>query len=319
MTEHVQITIVGTGCIGASIGLALRQAAEPLAVVGHDKDSRNAGAARKLKAVDRTDWNLVNACENADLIVLALPLGAIEDTFRAIAPYLKEGCVLTDTCDLKEPVLAFAAGHLPDKVSFVGGDPLVSSAAAGPGAARVDLFESSLYCVTPSPTAHPDAVNLVSSLVTLLGAQPFYLDAAEHDGLMAGTAQLPQVLALALWHRAVAGAGWRDMRKLTGTAFDTMGALLGEDGDALARSLLSNREHLLPWLDTYLDQLGALRGLIADGTPESLSQIGEQVLDARRQWVLDRRHHFSEDMPMPPIEKPNLLHQILPRRLLEKR
>ncbi len=319
MTEQVQITIVGTGCIGASIGLALHQAAEPLAVVGHDKDSRNAGAARKMKAVDRTDWNLINACENADLIVLALPLGAIEETLRAIAPYLKEGCVLTDTSDLKQPVLASAARHLPDTVSFVGGDPLVSSAAAGPTAARADLFQSSVYCVTPSPNAHPDAVSLVSSLVTLLGARPFYLDAAEHDGLMAGTTHLPQVLALALWHSAVADAGWRDMRKLTGAAFDAMGALLGEDCDALAKALLSNREHLLPWLDTYLDQLGALRGLLADGTPESLSQLSEQVLDARHQCMLDRRRQFLEDLPMPPIEKPNLLHQILPRKLLEKR
>ena len=319
MTEPVQITVVGTGCIGASIGLALHQAAQPLLVVGHDKQPNNAGAARKLKAVDRTDWNLPNACENADVIVLALPLNAIEETLKAIAPCLKEGCVIADTAILKQPVLTWAEQLLPDTVSFVGGDPLVTAAAAGPAAARADLFQGSLFCVTPSPRAHPDAVSLVSSLVSLLGARPFFLDAAEHDGLMAGAVQLPQAMALALWRSAVADPGWRDMRKMAGGEYDALGALMGEDADPLAGALLSNRGHVLPWLDAYMDQLRALRKMLAEGTPESLSQFGEQAMDARRQWLLDRRRQFSEEMPMPPIEKPNLLHHVLPRRLLQRR
>ena len=318
MTEQVQITIVGTGCIGASIGLALRQATQPLLIVGHDRESKNASAAQKMKAVDRTDWNLINACERADLVVLALPLNAIEATLKAIGPYLKEGCVVTDTANLKQQVLEWADHLLPEAVNFVGGDPLVA-AGAGPAEARADLFQGSLYCVMPSPRAHPDAVSLVSSLVALLGARPFYLDAAEHDGLTAGTAQVPQVVALALWRCVLANAAWRDMRKMAGGSFDVISALMGEDADTLAGGLLSNRTHVLSWLDATVDQLRGLRQLLADGTPEALGKTSEEAIEARRQWLRDRHRQFSEEMPMPSIEKPNLLHQILPRRLLERR
>jgi len=319
MEEKVQITILGTGCIGTSMGLALHRAAQPLEIVGHDKNFEHASVAHKMKAIDRSDWNLINACENADLIILALPLQAIEETLTVIAPCLKPGCVITDTAPLKQKVLAMAERLLPETVSFVGGNPLVSSSAYGPQAASPSLFESCLYCVTPSQRAHPEAVHLVSSLVSLLGARPFYLDAAEHDGLMAGALHLPQLLALALWQSAATDCGWRDMRKMIGASYNAIGSLMGEDADALCEELLSNRAHLLSWLDSYMEQLKALRGLLADGIPEPLIKSGERAIEMRRQWLVDQRRLFSEDLPVPHIEKPNLLHHILPRRLIEKR
>jgi len=318
MQEKVQITIVGTGCIGSSIGLALHRAAQPLEIVGHDKNIEHAGAARRMKAIDRGDWNLINACENADLIILALPLHAIEETLTVIAPHLKAGCVITDTAVLKQRVLTMAERLLPETVNFVGGNPLVRSPASGPQAASPNLFEGHLYCLTPSQRAHPEAVHLVSSLITLLGARPFYLDAAEHDGLIAGAHHLPQLLALALWRSATTDCGWRDMRKLIGGNYDAIGSLMGEDADALCDELFSNRAHLLAWLDSFAEQIRSLRALLAEGMLEPLLQSSEQAITARHQWLADQRKIFSEELPVPPIEKPNLLHHILPRRLIEK-
>ncbi|MCS7259382.1 MAG: prephenate dehydrogenase/arogenate dehydrogenase family protein [Anaerolineae bacterium] len=319
MGEKAQVTIVGTGCIGTSIGLALHRVAQPLEIVGHDKNADHVGIARKMKAIDRSDWNLINACENADLIILALPLHAIEATLTAIAPYLKPGCVVTDTAVLKQKVLDMAERLLPETVNFVGGNPLVSSSASGPQAASPSLFEGHLYCLTPSRRAHPEAVHLVSSLIMLLGARPFYLDATEHDGLVAGAFHLPQLLALALWRSVTTDCGWRDMRKLIGGNYDTIGSLIGEDADTLCDELLSNRAHLLAWVDSFMEQVRALRALLAEGTLEPLLKSSEQAIAARHQWLVDQSKLFSEELPMPPIEKPNLLHYILPRRLIEKR
>ncbi len=318
MTEQVQITIVGTGCIGTSIGLALHQNTQDLLVVGHDKDSNNAGKARKLKAIDKTDWNLINACEDADLILLAIPITGIEDTLKAIAPYLKEGCVITDTASLKQPVVGWAEELLPDTVSFVGGNPLVTSTGSGPEAAEANLFEDNLYCIAPAANAHPDAVSLVSSLVSLLGSQPYYLDAAEHDGLMAGAAHLPLVLALALTHCTTYEAGWREMRKLAGTGFDTISSLVGEDPGALADVLLANRDHVVHWLDAYVNELKSLRDLIAGEETEALVQISERSVAARQQWLQDQRNRFSETPQMPEIERHGLLRTFLPGRLIDR-
>lgn len=296
MTDKVQITIVGTGCIGTSIGLALRQAdlEQPLFIVGHDKDPKHAGAAKKLKAVDKTNWNLVGACEDADILILAIPMNGIEDTMRAVASYLKQGCVITDTASLKDQVVGWADELLPETVSFVGGNPLVASTGAGPDAADGALFGDSLYCITPAPSAHPDAVSLVSSLVSLLGAQPYYLDAAEHDGLIAGAEHLPKALALALASGTMDENSWREMRKLAGGSYELITGLIGEDPDALADLLLANKDNLVRWLDAYTVALRDVRDLVIEGDHEPLAQSIDQAVVTRRQWLRDQSDMFSE-------------------------
>ena len=311
MTEQVHITIVGTGCIGTSIGLALQRAQEPLRVVGHDKKQAHATSAQRMKAIHAAEWNLINACEPADLIILALPLAGIPDTLKAIAPYLKPGCVITDTASLKQPVLRWAAELLPEHVNFVGGNPIVTGEGYGPEAARADLFEGSLFCVVADQRTHPDAVKLVSSYVALLGARPYYLEAAEHDGLMAGAVHLPLALALALTDGAIHSSGWRELRKVAGGDFERLTSLIGEDAEALSSLLLANQEPLLRWLDTYGETLRSVRELLATSNRETLTKFVEAAIIARRQWLVDRRNRFAEGSPVGEIERPNLLRQML--------
>ncbi len=310
MAEQVQITIVGTGCIGTSIGLALRQSKQPIFVVGHDKKPDHTGAARRMKAIDKADWNLISACENADLVILAIPMSGIEETLRALAPHLKEGSVVTDTASLKEQVVEWAEALLPQTVNFVGGNPVVTPTGSGPDAASADLFRDSLYCITPSPSAHPDAVRLVSSLVALLGGYPYYLDAAEHDGLMAGVEHLPQAMALALITGTTGETGWREMQKLAGGNFERISALVGEDPDALSSLLLINSANLVRWLDAYIVALRTVRDLIAEGEREPLAQSIDRAVVARRQWLQDRRERFAEIKPIAEAEQPSFIRQL---------
>jgi len=309
MAEQIQITIVGTGCIGTSIGLALRQAKQPIFIVGHDKERDHAGTAKRLNAIDKAEWNLINACENADLIILAIPVSGIEETLKALAPYLKEGSVITDTANLKGQVIEWAEALLPDGVNFVGGDPVVTSAGTGPDAASEDLFRDNLYCIAPAPSAHPDAVRLVSSMVSLLGGRPYYLDSAEHDGLAAGAEHLPHALALALINGTMHEAGWREMRKLAGGSFDRVTTLVGEDPGALSDLLLANSDNLVRWLDAYLVELQATRDLIADGAREPLLESVEQAVVARLKWLQDRHEGFAEVTRSEDMESPNYIRQ----------
>ena len=93
-TNRPRITIIGLGLIGGSIGLALRASEAASAVIGHDIEPNASKKAKKLGAVDKSDWNLISACEESDLIILAIPLSGIEDTLTAIGPYLRPGCVI---------------------------------------------------------------------------------------------------------------------------------------------------------------------------------------------------------------------------------
>ena len=298
-----RIAIVGLGFIGGSIGLALHQAEADFEVVGHDRERGAANQAKKIGAVDKTDWNLVSACEDADLIVIAVPVGGIKDTLAAIGPYLKPGCLITDTASIKSPVIEWAEEILPEEVNFVGGDPIVSDAGTSGGidAARADLFSGAVYCLTPAPGADPNAVRLASDFVYLLGAKPYFLNPLEHDGLMAGVDHLPFVLSAALLGVATESASWREMRKLAGGAFENATRFVSTDPTTYRDACLVNRENIVRWIDAWSGKLGELKETILAGDAEKLERIFKEALIARQRWLRAREEgNWEEQSPEMP-------------------
>ncbi len=295
-----RVTIVGLGLIGGSIGLALRQAGVAAAVVGHDKDPNAGPKAKQLGAVDKTDWNLISACEQADLIILATPLSAIRPTLQAIGPHLQPGCVVMDTATLKGPVMAWAAEALPDQVHFVGGDPIIAQSVERQGgleAARANLFQNGLFCLIPSPTATDQAVKLTSDLVAILGAQPLYVDAVEHDGMLAGVEHLPALLALALLDTMLCQPAWRELRKVAGTAFETGTHLASNDPTVYSDLLAANRDNLVRWIDNFSASLAAIRQMLIENEPEAITQRFQAAMEERQKWIQDRQAGLWEVLP----------------------
>jgi prephenate dehydrogenase len=312
------IAIIGAGVIGTSMGLALKQQKEAMRILGHDKDLTIAQAGVKKEAFDKADWNLVNACEKADLIILAIPVTGIRATLEAIGPYLKQGAVVTDTATTKQPVLAWAAELLPEQVHFVGGDPVVHAAGAGHENAAADLFREKLYCLTPAATANEQAVQLVVGLVSLLGADPFFMDAAEHDSLMTAVGHLPALLGAALINTLAGRPSWRELRKLAGGPFEQVtGGAVG-DPDAIAESLLANHDSLVHWLDAYLAHLNDLRALLVAGeeSAEPLAQTLDKAVVTRQDWLKEYQagRFIEPELITQKIEKPSLMRQLIGMR-----
>jgi prephenate dehydrogenase len=298
-----QITIIGLGRIGVSIGLALRGAKEPCRIVGHDRDGEASGQARKLGAVEKTEWNLIAACEQADLIILSIPLSGIYETLQAIAPYVKKGCVLTDTAPVKGRVLAWAEELLPAGVHFVGGHPIAEGEEP-----RADLFHGALYCLTPTPSVPEEAVQMVLDLAHLLEAVPFFLDATEHDGLVGGVEQLPPLLALALTRAVTSARSWRDIRKLAGDTFEQSTALLEGDAAAWSEMCLGNRENVVRWLNELIGELRQLRDLVADDDRQALQELFEEARSSRACWLAERAEGRWDDVPRLKVaERPSLM------------
>jgi len=285
-----RITIVGLGFIGGSIGLALHQAEADLEIVGHDRERGAANQAKKIGAVDKTAWNLISACEDADLIVIAIPVGGIKDTLAAIGPYLKPGCLITDTASIKSPVMEWAEEILPGEVNFVGGDPIVANAGTEEGidAASADLFSGVVYCLTPAAGAAPNAVRLASDFVYLLDAKPYFLDPLEHDGLMAGVDHLPFVLSTALLEIATESPSWREMRRLAGGAFENVTRFVSADPATYRDVCLVNSENIVRWIDACSGKLSELKETILAGDAEKLEQIFEEAMIARMRWLRAR-------------------------------
>jgi prephenate dehydrogenase len=309
------ITVVGAGVIGTSLGLAFKQDKDPPRLLVHDKDLEQAKAAVKRGAFDKAEWNLINACEPADLIILAIPLGGVRPTLEAIALYLKSGAVISDTARNKAPVLTFATEMLPAHVHFVGGDPLVYPAGSGQTHAAANLFQNRLYCLTPAPSADETAVQLMVGVVGMLQARPFFLDALEHDGLISAVDTLPSLLSVALLHTVADQVSWREMRKLAGGLFEQTTSGATGDPDSLKDSLLAQRETLIHWLDSYLAQLQQLRALLAstEASSEALVQKLDQAIVERHNWLADYQKGYFDDPELiqPKIERPGLMKQLI--------
>jgi len=300
-----RITIVGLGFIGGSIGLALHKAEGDFEVVGHDQERSVATQARKIGAVDRIHWNLISACEDADLIVMAIPISGIKDTLEAIGPYVKDGCLITDTATTKAQVIRWAEEILPEGVHFVGGDPVVGDGSAGGiDAARADLFSGAIYCLTPAASAAPDAVRLASDFVSLLGAVPYFLDPLEHDGLMAGVDHLPFVLSAALLGITTESAAWREMRKLAGGVFEEATRFVSADPMAYRDACLVNSENIVRWIDACSERLAEFRETILARDSEKLGQVFETALMARQKWLKARAEGNWEGRE--PVELPTM-------------
>jgi prephenate dehydrogenase len=272
------IAIVGLGFIGGSIGLALRQSAKDMQIVGHDREPSQARQARRLGAIDRAEWNLIRACEGADVVVLALPPDGLRDTLEIVAADLKPGCLVTDTATIKGAVLRWAEELLPRQVAFVGGDPVVQVPGQGLGSARADLFQGRLYCLTPAANVPPSAVQQAVDLVQLLGAEPYFLNADEHDGLRAAVEHLPALLTALLLREVSRSPAPREMGHLMGSLLMHAGALMSVQAATYRALCLNNTSAISHWSRVMRLRLGELEQLVEARDEEKLTALFEEAL-----------------------------------------
>lgn len=292
----VQITVVGLGQIGSSIGLALKARDLGLRIVGHDKDPQAAKEAQRIGAVDDVKYNLPASIRDAKIVILALPFAAIRETFATIAPDLQDGTLVLDTAPSKATVAAWAKELLPQGRYYIGLTPAINpeylhGTEFGVKAARADLFDKGLVVVN-APTGTPGNVfNLVMELVGLFGAMPLLMDTAEADGIFAAIHMLPQLAASALLDTTADKPGWHEARKLAGRPYAsvTSGVAYHDDVLSLRDSVLANRENVVRLLNNYITSLIHLRDEIDDQDSDALSERLESALRGRIRWF-DERH-----------------------------
>ncbi|HWQ11834.1 MAG TPA: prephenate dehydrogenase/arogenate dehydrogenase family protein [Roseiflexaceae bacterium] len=292
----IRITIIGMGLIGTSLGMALRSADESSAplgkitITGYDANARNTAEARGRLAIDREARNLGEALRDAQLVVVAVPVQAVRDVFRAIAPLLGPGMVVTDTASTKAEVLAWARELLPATIDFVGGHPMAGREKSGPAAAETTLFRDAIYCLTPTPVVRPQALELVEAMVQQVGAKVYFIDPIEHDAYVAGVSHLPFVLSAALVETVSRSPAWKEMMPLAASGFRDMTRLAA--GDALMHRdiAMTNRAALMRWLEEAARVLLDVRGQLETGAADEVLELFEHARDRREEWLASKPH-----------------------------
>lgn len=280
MASRPRLTIIGTGFVGTSLGLALqkvRATGSNFDIIGHDKDPQASGLAKKRGAIDKAEWNLIASVEGADLIFVAVPVDQMQEIFAIIAPHLKGGAIVTDTGGSKARVMEWAATGLPKAVNFIGGDPMLGRDGSPASEAAAEVFDKTLYCLTPSMSADADAIRILADFVTGMGAQPYFLDPVEHDGVAGAAAHLPFLMAWALMRTLANSPSWTELQKLAGPNVLMMTYLAGASPAHWEGLTLTNPVALSHWIDSATRELQALRGAIADGDPEEIHAALEKA------------------------------------------
>jgi len=285
-----RITIIGTGFIGSSMGMALREAYRGKAeIVGYDADTKVHNRSRKSGAVDRTEWNLDKAVADAGIVILAVPATATREIFEAIGPHLAEGTSVTDTASTKREVSAWADELLPRSVGFVGGHPLAGAGLSGAESAVPTLFQGASYALVTSPTSPQWAVKTVVKLVEDIGAKPFFIDKEEHDSYVAATGHLPAIISAALVSAAAKSPSWREISRFAADEFRDLSRLASVDPEISAGLCRTNPDMIIYWITQMIGELEDFRAMIdhesrneADGP---LMNTFISAWEARARWT----------------------------------
>ncbi len=240
------LAIVGTGLVGASVALAARRAGVGR-ISGWDADGATLREAAGAQAVDRAAGSLEDAVAGAELIVVAVPVGALVATMREVLAAASPDATVTDVGSTKRGVAAI------DDVRFVPGHPLAGGHTGGPARASADLFDAATWLLPPLPATDPEQLARVERFVTSLGARVVKLGADDHDRLLALTSHLPHALANLLMRRVAAGgdealgyagASLREMTRVAGANPGIWADIFVENGDLIADALEAHREEL---------------------------------------------------------------------------
>ena len=214
----IQLTLIGLGQIGSSIGLALADHADKFTITGTDIDGKVMQESHKKGAVSKTTSNINQAVKNADVVILSLPLDQVLEMVDMIAPTIKAGAILLETAPIKGDVVKRVKDCLPESCSYVGLTPVLNhiyihNEGYGIATAQANLFHDGMFGIITPPQSNAQAVNFATDFVQLLGASPLFIDLQENDGLMTATHLLPQLLSIALLNATIDHPGWGEARK----------------------------------------------------------------------------------------------------------
>ncbi|MBM4018588.1 MAG: prephenate dehydrogenase [Planctomycetes bacterium] len=260
MTPWNQVTIIGVGLIGGSLGLALKAGGLARRVVGVGHRQASLDDARRSGAADETTLDPAAGVRESDLVVLATPVGLFPEILSRIAPALAPGAVVIDVGSTKVRVVADMEERVPEGCSCVGCHPIAGSEHRGVAFARADLLRGAVCVVTPTRRSPPDALRRVVETWEGVGMTVRTLSPQEHDRLLAEVSHLPHVVAAALVRAASAeaeplvGPGWADTTRIAG-------------GDpALWRDILmSNSGEVAAALERFQGMLAAFRSTLRQG------------------------------------------------------
>ncbi len=277
-----RLAILGVGLIGGSLARALRDAGHVQEIVGYGRGLANLQRAVELGVADRIETSPASAVRDADMVVLATPVGGMDALFKAIAPYLATDAVVTDVGSVKGAVVTAARAALAGKFSdFVPGHPIAGTERSGVGASFASLYVGRRVALTPLPETRPEALARVRAMWQAAGADVVTMSVEHHDQVLAATSHLPHLLAYALVDMLARQEDSREIFSFAAGGFRDFTRIASSDPVMWRDISLANRDAILAMLKRYRSALDELIKAIGAGNGTPLHELFARAKAAR--------------------------------------
>ncbi len=277
-----RLTVVGVGLIGGSLARALKKANACDEIVGWARNAEQLEKAKTLGVIDRGEIDLAAAVKDADVIVIGVPVGAVEEILSALKPHLGAQTIVTDVGSTKASVVEAARkvfGIVPPR--FIPGHPIAGTEQSGVEASLADLFQQRRVILTPDDDSDPEALQLVREMWQQTGAEVTEMSVAHHDEVLAATSHLPHMLAFTLVDTLARLEDHDDIFRYAAGGFRDFTRIASSSPQMWHDICLNNREALLKMLRRYSSDLQLLASAIEKGDGKALLDTFERARAAR--------------------------------------
>jgi prephenate dehydrogenase len=284
--KYNKVVIFGVGLIGGSFALALRRAGLVGEVVGFGRSQATLEQARGLGIIDRIGQELSAELGNADIVLLATPVGQMAALMAQIAPHLGVHTRVTDGGSTKGDVVAAAYANLGDKASqFVPAHPIAGAEQSGAAAAKADLYIGKKVVLTPLPENSPETIACVRHAWELCGAVVNCLTAKQHDEVFAAVSHLPHLLSFALVHDLAQRDNRDQLLSFAASGFRDFTRIAASSPEMWRDICLANRDALLGELASYMQELDVIHQALATADASKLQDIFSLAREVRGNWT----------------------------------
>ena len=280
-----RVVICGVGLIGGSFALGLKAANMAEHVVGIGRNPQSLQEALALGVIDEiaTDW--ATALADADLLLIATPVGQMDAVMAAAAPHLGPNTLITDAGSTKADVIEAIYRHLGEHtVRAVPSHPIAGAEKSGPSAAYATLYQDRKVIITPLPENAAAAIERVSEAWRACGAQLHSLSPQTHDRVFAAVSHLPHLLSFGLVHQLADRANAEQLFQYAASGFRDFTRIAGSHPEMWRDICLANRDPLLAELDAYLSELAWIRALLINADGKGLEKLFSEASSARNAW-----------------------------------
>ena len=301
-----RVALIGLGLIASSMAHAMRAGGFAGEIVGHAKSAETRTVALEMGICDRVCTTAAEAVVGADLIVLAVPVGAMAAIAAEIGPHLAPGATVTDVGSVKRAVITAVAHHLPKGVTFVPGHPMAGTEYSGPRSGFATLFQNRWWLLTPLPDTDPSVLARLRRFLETLGARVDTMDADHHDLVLAVVSHAPHLIAYTMVGVAdhLAQVSNSEVIQYSATGFRDFTRIAASDPTMWRDVFLTNRDAVLDVLGRFTEELFGLQRAIRMGDGDLLHDYFTRTRAIRRGIIEAGQDTSAPDFGRVAVQKP---------------